>query len=511
MKAAPRPSGLRRRRALFGPLAAAFALLALAGCGDSGLWARWRAERAFWHAQREVERILVRPQVARPADYARAEAGVRAIVDAFPASRWARPGARGTAAEVAAIAGRSQIALAKLAEVQARVPEALAGYARAESTWSGFPDLALEAATHRATLLASRNDPGAPAAWEHVARAFAAADPASGAPRPEHLQAVRVLAREFVARGRSAEIDSMFRAEEATATAWLSGHPHGANGPAWIDVLADARSRRGDVDGALAAAREVLTGAFPLDEAGRERRVLDLGERSLAAGRGDSALAYARWADRDFAGPARLQGLDLEARAFRAVGARDSALDAYERLLGDFPRQQSEAAEARFQRAVLLEEMGRWELARAEYSALCAAAPTHPRSLESWQRVIRHHLQAHEDDLARIETEHALATIDQLIGMQHDEAERTRVSEARVGVLLAAGRTREAVHDLQDLWASSGVTAAGAALGETAALEAQSRLHDAALARSLWQILARSSPDRELQKRATAALAQLPD
>ena len=79
--------------------AAAAVLVLLAGCGDSELWERWRAERAFWHAQREVERILVRPQVAKPSDFVRAEAGFRSIVRDFPASRWARAGATGTSAE----------------------------------------------------------------------------------------------------------------------------------------------------------------------------------------------------------------------------------------------------------------------------------------------------------------------------------------------------------------------------------------------------------------------------
>ena len=81
--------------------------------------------------------------------------------------------------------------------------------------------------------------------------------------------------------------------------------------------------------------------------------------------------------------------------------------------------------------------------------------------------------------------------------------------EARVAVLFTAGRTREAIRDLQEVWAAGGLTLEGAALGETAARQAETALHDPALARSLWQILARSSPDRELKGRATAALARL--
>ena len=489
--------------------AALLALIAVSGCGDAGLWERWRAERAFWHAQREVERILVRPQVAKPSDYARAEAGFRAIVDGFPASRWARAGATGTTAEVAVIAGRSAIALARLAEVQSRVPQAIAGYARAEEEWAAIPDIALEAAVRRAAALSHVDDPAAPAAWEHVARAFPAADPATGAPRGDHLQAVRQLTDAFEARGRLAARDSLLTAEEAIGERWLAAHRGDPAGPSWIDAVVEARARRGDSDGALAFARRVLAGEFHVVRSERERRVLDLGERCLSLGRPDSALAYARWAASEFDGAGQLHALDLEARAFRAGGRRDSALAVYDRIVNDFPRRQDATVEARFQRAVLLEESGRWPLARAEYSALCAEAPTHPRSLESWQRVIRHHRSAGEEDLARIETEHALEALDQLVSMQNDEGERTRTREARVAVLLAAGRTRDGIRDLQDVWSTGGLTVTGAVLGETAAREAETTLHDPALARSLWQILARSSPDRELRGRATAALARL--
>jgi tetratricopeptide (TPR) repeat protein len=484
-------------------------LLGLSGCGDPGLWDRWRAERAFWHAQREVERILVRPQVAKPSDFARAEAGYRAIVVTFPASRWARAAAAGTTAEVAMIAGRSAIALARLEEVQSRLPEALADYERAEREWAGFPELAIEAAVHRADALARVDSSASTVAWEHVARAFPAIDPATGAPLHEHLQAVRHLTDELEAHGRLAARDSLLTAEEAVAESWLAMHPGAAAGTAWLDVAIESRARRGDRFGALASARRALTAGFHLTSAERERRILDLGERCLSFDRPDSALPYARWAVGEFAGSSHLRALDLEARVFHAAGKRDSAIVVYGRILGENERRQDVAVEARFQRAVLLEEAGRWPLARAEYSALCAAAPTHARALESWERVVRHHRAAGEVDLARIETEHALAALDQLVTMQNDVAVRTRTREARVAVLLAAGRTREGIRDLQEVWANAGLTPVGAALGEIAAREAEAALHDPTLARSLWQILARSSPDRELQGRANAALARL--
>jgi len=491
-----------------GRIVFAIALLLLSGCGNQLLWERWCAERASWHAQREVDRILVRPQVAKPSDFARAEGGFRRIMDEFPAARWGRPGTSGMAAEIGRIAAGSAVALARLAELQNRTAEAMTGYRRVETDWAVYPDVALEAAVLAAGALTRVEDPGASGAWEHVARSFPADDPASGEPRAAWLQAVRQLTDELDAAGRIPARDSLLRAEESTAERWLAAHPGHPAAPDWIDAIAESRARRGDTEGALAATRRALAGDDHLVRSERVRRILDLGERSLAIDRPDSALTYARWVDREFDGIDRLHGLDLEARAFRARGDRDSALGAYDRIVTDYPRRESEVAEARFQRAVLLEQLGRWPLARAEYGALYAASPTTPRALESWQRVILHDRAAHEEELARIETEHALAAFDQLIAMQHDESERARVREARIAVLFAAGRTREGIRDLQDLWAAVGVTESGGLLGETAAREAETGLHDPALARSLWQILARSSPDRGLRGRATAALAR---
>ena len=52
--------------------------------------------------------------------------------------------------------------------------------------------------------------------------------------------------------------------------------------------------------------------------------------------------------------------------------------------------------------------------------------------------------------------------------------------------------------------AATAVTRQVAALGAEAARIAGTRLHDEALARSLWQILAKRAPDPDLRRRAAA-------
>jgi tetratricopeptide (TPR) repeat protein len=505
--AKPAPRGLRWARAfLWLP---ALGIL-VAGCGDPVLWARWRAERSFWHAQRDVDRVMVKPRVASPKDYAKAEAAFRAILDDFPASRWARAGASEMELDVAEISGRSALALARLAELQSRGEEAVAGYARAELEWRALDDLALEAAVLKASALDGLGaaDRGLHE-WQHVLRDYRPLEPAGGGPRRGHLEALGRMESGLAALGRSAARDSMLRAEEDRFAAALAAKPGGAAAAALADAVAECRDLRGDLDGALDARRLVLALSPPIGDAERAQRLIEMGERLLEAGRPDSALVYARWVGRQYFGLAQLSAFDLEARAQREAGRPDSALAAWSRILSDFPRQENAGAESRFQRAVLLESLDRWTLARTEFSVLCAAYPSHPRALESWARVVRHLRERGETEMARIETDHALAAIGQLITMQHDANERGRVVQAKVAVLFAAGRSEEGIRELQGVWSALGMSDTGARLGEVAAVEAERTLGDRALARRLWQILVRSAPDPELRRRAAEALDRL--
>jgi len=494
----------RGRRGLLPALAL---LLLVTGCGDPVLWARWRAERALWHAQREANRTMIRPRAVSPQDYARAEAAFRAIVAEFPAERWARRDATAMELDVAEVSGRAALALARLAELQSRGDEAVAGYARVESDWAALVDLALEAAVLRAEALERLARPAEAAnAWERVLRDHPAFEAHGGGPRRAHLEALRRLAAGLASAGRSAGRDSLL-AEAEQRFAGAAARTSGRATVELLDGVAECRFLRGDLDGSVAIERQVLASKLPIDDTERARRRLALGERLLAAGRADSALACALQVGREAFGDPRLAAYDLEARAQVAAGRPNAALEAYGRILSDFPRQPSAGAEARFARGRLLESLDRWTLARTEYSALCAAHPSHPRALEAWLRVVRHHRAEGEAELARIETEHALGSIDQLVAMQHDPVERGRMVEGRAAILLAGGRTADAIRELQGLWSSLGLSAEGARLGAAAAEAAERELGDRALALRLWQILARSSPDAELRRRAAAEIA----
>jgi tetratricopeptide (TPR) repeat protein len=365
--------------------------------------------------------------------------------------------------------------------------------------------ITLEAEVRRAQILERTGDEaGALSAWERVARGYEPVDGAAGEVRVEVLEATGRLARGWEAAGAEARRDSMLEAEVVRLEA-AAEKQHGRGGAAGLlDAVGEVQEMRGDLDAARNAWRRAL--AEPAPDSARARRVLEMGERWLRAERPDSAMAWARWPLGQFFGDARRDALDLQARAWRAVGLPDSALAVYDRILAEFNRDPDATAEARFQRALVLEERDRWMQARAEFSALCASQPTHPRALEAWVRVVTHLEHAGERDMANLEARHALDAMDGLLATQHDEAVRRRVGETRAAVMLAQGKPREAIEALRTVWNVSGLSLEGSALGARVAAAASAELHDEALARSLWQILAERAPDPEIRRQARAQL-----
>ena len=107
---------------------------------------------------------------------------------------------------------------------------------------------------------------------------------------------------------------------------------------------------------------------------------------------------------------------------------------------------------ARFARAGLLERLGQWERARAEYLALAAAYPTDPLAFLSAQRIVQHHLQRGEPELARVAGESAIANLEQLLAHNRDPQVQRRARAVRAELLLALGRLAEAEDALLEEW-----------------------------------------------------------
>lgn len=497
------------RAALRGLTVLSLALL-VAGCGDAGLWARWRAERGAWRAQRAVERIEINPRLAGDADWARAEAACRSVVTGFPAGVWSKRVRAGDsmALDVLEAAGRAALLRARLEDLRERRDAALAAYDRVRCDYVMVPGISLRAAVARAGLLAESGGAGAAeAAWNAIARDYPPVDPHSGKIFEAVLDAPLVVARERRARDDAAGADSVLRVAEMTCLRLLPAQRGLPAAPAlWVRV-GGVRSARGDAAGAREALRHAL--ADPAAAPTAPGLVLMLSRQALASALPDTALAYAAWAARDFGGAPRPAALLLAARAWQARGVPDSALQTYESLLQEESGDLDNVAEARFGRARILEDLGRWDQARGEYHALASVVPTHALAFESMMRVVRHHLGRGERGLGLTEARHALAALDALIASQQDDGVQVRAGEARARLLFETGDTRGGCGTLAALLRRYPEAQLDAALLMRAGEEAESGLNDADLALESYRAAAARAVVPELRRRARAAVDRL--
>jgi tetratricopeptide (TPR) repeat protein len=274
----------------------------------------------------------------------------------------------------------------------------------------------------------------------------------------------------------------------------------------WVRV-SEARSVLGDAAGARGALRQAL--ADPAAAPMVSELVLTLARQALEGALPDTALAYADWAARDFGGATRAAALLVAAQAWRARGVPDSALQTYEWILQEEPDDQDQAAEARFGRARLLEDLGRWDQARGEYHALVSAMPTHALAFESMLRVVRHHLGRNERGLGLTEAKHALATLDALIASQQDDGVQVRAGEVRARLLFETEDTRGGCGALAALLRRYPEATLDAELLMRAGEAAEMRLNDADLALELYRAGAARAVAPELRRRARAAVDRL--
>lgn len=422
----------------------------LGGCGEPDLWARWQAERACFHARRAAAAVEARGKEAGARERAAAAAKLEAVTFAFPATRWGDPPPRGPARDVAVASSSAALELAALAAAVGDQEGAVELWRAAREAWGRLPDVVVRSHAGAATALGrlGRFDE---ALEERVA--LASLDPLAGpgtdGPAPLVLSAPLGAARDLRERGRDADADSLLASADLRFAAALSR----AQGRGRLDLarsLAGIRAARGDAAGALAALRVTLPELRAWEVPARHS---EMGACALAAGEPDSALVYARLAAegttaRTVAGPA----LVLEARAWEALERPDSALAAYDAIFDRWPDPGPVAPEAHFRRACLLESLGQWERARSEFSALTAAAPSHPRAFEATLRVVQHHLDAGEFELARVEGRSALERVQYLLATNRDPGVQLRAGALRGELQIALGQTAGAESTLVDLW-----------------------------------------------------------
>ena len=483
-------------------------LMVTAGCGDPELWARYRIEREFWNARRGLERLQLNPRLVTDRDYAGVESAFESIVRHFPPERWARTEGSARATDVALVSGRAALAVARLEEIREHTDPALNAYARVVRDWKAVPAIALEAAIARASALERLGRAGeAIAAWSELATGFPMVDPVRGEAILPVLDAPLRVATARRLSGDRAGADSILIAAEARYTAELDRRHGGRAAPEIWVRLSDARAQRGAYDGAMDALRRAL--AEPEADRAAPRLVLALSQRALEAGRPDSALAYAAWAERGFDGRAQAEAMMLSGRAWEARGVTDSALAAYQRFLDRYSQAPDAAAQTRFRRGVILENAGRWEQAATEFRLLADSQPTHELGFEALLRIVRHYVSRGQSDLARIEGRRALEQVDRLITIQRDVPVQLLARRTRGELQLALGENSAAFETFSEVWTRSPRTPAGALAGLKAALIAEQQLHDPVRALALNEQLERKAGSADVQRQARAALDRL--
>lgn len=489
-------------------LAAGLAL-ALAGCGDTDLWARWRADRALYHARRAADAVLARGPSADPAARADAEAALEAIEGAFPATRWGTPPASGPARDVALAASRAALLRARLAAAAGEDAAALGLWRAARARWGALPGATVEAHAGAAAAL-ERLDRDDEALQERLALAALdpMGDPDRVGPSPEVIAAPVAVAAELRAAGRAGEAAELLAAAEGRFAAALARVPP-RHALAVATALAGLRASLGDVAGGLAALRTTLPGLRAWEA---PVRALSMASFALEAGEPDSAIAYARWAssatyNRSVAGPA----LVLAARAWEALGVPDSALAAYDAVFERWTDPGAIGPEAHFRRARLHERLGQWERARAEFNALAAAAPTDRYAFLATLQVVKHHLEEGHFELARLEGAYAIERIEYLAATNLDPAVQRQAGLVRAELLLGLGFTARAESSLVDLWRRFPEDSATESAALRAASLAEHRPGGRAVAAALYDELARHAarvPVRREAARRRAALGR---
>ncbi len=485
-------------------MAAGIVVAGLAGCrGNADLWDRYRSERMLWKAQR-----LAAGATADRARESRAAMALEAIPTAFPpsvwtaADAWARPMGR----EIARNAASAALLRARLDEDAERAAVAVTGYARVASEWGRVDSVRVLANAGRARCL-ERLDRDAEAldAWYALASRDVATAP-GGEARGRLLEAPRRAAEWLAATGRPEAADSLRRAAAlgfAAATVALGGDSTVMDvriaGADLLDQAGDHALARNELRKALASVRSAHR---------RAAIWLALVRSAAAEDAPDSAGACVDAMETEISGPPARFAEQALARCWARRNVADSALAVYKRLVERSPDGADPAAEARLERASLLERQDRWEVARADLRTLATLFPSHPCGLAARVRIVRHSVEKGETELAAVEARHTLLELDDQLSRQGDPESRIRVRMARAEVMTMAGRGAEALDDLDAIWRLEGRRAMAVPAGWLAA-----RLADSALSRPdqahLWYTrLAEQSKDLGVRRMAREGLAR---
>jgi tetratricopeptide (TPR) repeat protein len=486
--------------------------LFVAGCGSPSLWSRWQAERDQWHAQRRMDWLRIEPRLTSQDDLARAAELWHGVARRWPAEHWvSRAASDSFARDVVRIGARAAIQAARLDGARGEAKSAIASLAETGRVCAEVWPIPLEAALGRVAVYERAGDSSAA---RGVDQEIARTQPLLSPDRDELVRPVldanlRVIAFHRRA-GRSGSADSArARVAKSIETA-LAGLPHGVvAGRLWL-ALGDLRAGSPDA-GDRVAARDAYRAALAEPALGEREAdlLLRMAHSWLDGDRPDSAVAYARKVEHGFEPRHTAEAFALEARAWEAQSHPDSALAAWGRFVDAGSPDANAIIAARWERARLFEKMGDWEQARGELHAVVAADPLSDAAFRAMRRLVDHHLEDHEPELAEMAARWALERLGRTLATVRDPGVLLAARRTKADLLLSIDDEPGACAALVDLWRNHGTTDEGVRAGFRAAALAESVLKDPDQAARIYRELAQHVADPERKHEAQAALARL--
>jgi tetratricopeptide (TPR) repeat protein len=411
-------------------------------------------------------------------------------------------GAPGPARDVAIVSGRAALERALLLQQRHRDAEAIGSLAQVERDYGPLMAVVLPARTARIDALTRgrRFD-------EELAERFALAamdpvDPMQDfAPQRPVLVAPLELASRLRSEGRDAEADAALHGAEQRIARAL-GAAHGNDLVALADALSRVRAARHDAPGALAALRAGLAGSDPSRVPFFART---LATRAFEAGAPDSVFAYARWAaslngSREVAGWAWY----ASAQAWEELSAPDSAIADYDAILRQWPDPGFLGPITLYRESLLLERVNQWERALAGYNTLQARYPTDPLAFDAARRIVRHHLDHGQPEMAQVAGEQTLRILAHLLVTDLDPLVQREALSAEADVQLALQHGPEAEATLLDLWLRFPEDSLAQDAGLRAARLARARPGGAARADSILEVLKHTASNAAVRRAAAA-------
>lgn len=485
--------------------------LLVSGCGPSELWTRWRAERAFWHARRFESRARNAAPDAAGAATERALRALAPVTAGFPARRWVPRATAGDtlARDIARISGQAMLLAGGLEARRGRLDTALGVFDRAARDYAPIWPIAFEARLAGAEAIETAGDTlGALGMWETAARLGRVVDPDSArVSLRTYAAASRVLAFQRDA-GHAFSADSLVSAMlDATDRALAAHATDSLATPLWIRRagLYATRGTARDDELARASLFRALSHRFAAPFA--REAMMALAADDLDDGALDSAVVWARRAE-ERSSPAEIEEpIDLETRAWLRAGELDSAAAALDRLADTRHLPFGVGTLARYREAILLEQAGKWELARTAYHTVIASDPISPSSFDSMERLVRHHA-GREPELAEEEAHWGLDHVRRTLDTVRDPGVRARARLTQARLLEMIGDDQGALEAYQSLWSD----APGLPDGETAGFEAAAlaaHLNDRGRAVSLYQALVERAATEAARERARKAAREL--